>query len=68
MKYKDILAKTKSEIFDTLYNLKKEQLGLRIQKSSGQLKDTAVVRRNRRDAARLIMRLSQLNKHEVRSS
>lgn len=68
MRYKDILNKTQSEIYDTLYNLKKEQLGLRMQKSSGQIKDTAIIRRTRRDVARLVMRLGELKNKEVRSS
>lgn len=68
MQYKDILGKSQSEIYDTLYSIKKEQLGLRFQKSSDQMKDTAQIRRNRRDVARLMMRLSEVKNKVIRSS
>jgi large subunit ribosomal protein L29 len=60
VKYQDIKSKTVSELYDSLHNLKKELLGYRIQKSMGQLTSTAVIRKSRRDVARLTTRLHEL--------
>lgn len=61
MKYQDLLSKSVSELYDSLISMKKELLGLRVQKSLSQLTSTAPIRRNRRDVARIKTRLTQLN-------
>lgn len=60
MKYNEIVNKTLSELYDLLTSLKKELLGLRVQKSLSQLDSSALIRRNRRDIARIQTRLNQL--------
>ncbi|WP_032112429.1 50S ribosomal protein L29 [Candidatus Paracaedibacter symbiosus] len=60
MKYQELTTKTASELYDSLIALKKELLGLRIQKSMGQLQNTAQIRKNRKDVARIMTRLDQL--------
>lgn len=61
MKYQDIVNKSVSELYDNLISMKKELLGLRVQKSLSQLTSTAPIRRNRRDVARIKTRLAQIN-------
>lgn len=53
MKASDLQGKTKDELITMLTDLKKEQFNLRFQKASGQLEDTARVKRVRRDIARI---------------
>lgn len=60
MKYQDLKGKTVSELYDSLQNLKKELVGFRIQKSLGQLTSTAVIRKARRDVARISTYLTEL--------
>lgn len=60
MKYQELTTKTTSELYDSLIALKKELLGLRIQKSMAQLQNTAQIRKNRRNVARILTRLGQL--------
>jgi len=45
--------KSNDELSDELKNLKREQLNLRFQRSSGQLEATSRVRQVRRDIARI---------------
>ncbi|HYB11806.1 MAG TPA: 50S ribosomal protein L29 [Alphaproteobacteria bacterium] len=52
-KAEDIRAKTTDELKDQLTGLRKESFNLRFQKASGQLENTAQVRRVRRDIARI---------------
>lgn len=59
MKNQDFSNKTASELYDSLQSIKKELLGLRIQKSMGQLTNTSVIRNGRRNVARLMMHLAQ---------
>lgn len=59
MKYQELTTKTTSELYDSLCVLKKELLGLRIQKSMGQLANTAQIRKGRRSIARIMTRLGQ---------
>ena len=59
MKIEDVRARTDDELRDALLNLKKEQFNLRFQKASGQLEDTARVRRVRRDIAQIKTVLGQ---------
>jgi large subunit ribosomal protein L29 len=49
----DLRAKTMDELKDQLYGLRKEAFNLRFRRASGQLENTAEVRRVRRDIARL---------------
>jgi len=53
MKGSDLVGKTADELKDQLLSLKKEQFNLRFQKATGQLENTAQVRKVRRDIARL---------------
>jgi large subunit ribosomal protein L29 len=50
-KISDIRTKTKDELKDRLLDLKKEQFNMRFQKASGQLENTAQVRKVRREIA-----------------
>lgn len=60
MKYQEVTNKSVSELYDSLYNLKKELLNLRIQRSTGSVPNTAQIRKNRRDVARIKTYLTQL--------
>lgn len=53
LKAVDVRAMTESELNDKLVALKKEQFNLRFQQATGQLEKTAMVRRVRRDIARV---------------
>ena len=53
MNAKDVKAKTTDELNTELEQLTKEVFNLRFQKASGQLENTAQVRRVRRDIARI---------------
>lgn len=63
MKYQLLASKTSSELYDSLLMLKKELLGLRIQKSLSELTNTAPIRKNRKDVARISTRLTILKKN-----
>lgn len=65
MKYSDLISKTESELVDTAYNIKKSVYALRVQKKLNQLNNTASIRTNRRDLARVLMRLSELKNQKV---
>lgn len=60
----ELRHKTKDALYDELLLLKKEQLNLRFQKASGQLENTAQIRRIRRKIARIKTILHQ-NKHHL---
>jgi len=49
----DVRAKTDDELNARVIELKKEQFNLRFQRASGQLENTAEVRRVRREIARI---------------
>jgi large subunit ribosomal protein L29 len=53
MKIADIRAMTRDQIKDEIVKLKKEQFNLRFQRATGQIENTAQIRRIRRDIARL---------------
>ncbi len=53
MKASEVRDMTLDELGDTLIKLKKEQFNLRFQRASGQLENTAQVRRIRHDIARI---------------
>jgi large subunit ribosomal protein L29 len=53
MKAIELKEKTAQELRDDLLGLRKEQFGLRMQKASGQLGQTHMIKEMRRDIARL---------------
>jgi len=53
MKASEVRDMSLDELGDTLVKLKKEQFNLRFQRASGQLENTAQVRRIRHDIARV---------------
>jgi large subunit ribosomal protein L29 len=53
MKASDVKAMTPDQLMDELLKLKKEQFNLRFQKATGQIENTARVRKLRRDIARI---------------
>ena len=53
MKAEDLKGKTADELQNALLDLKKQQFNLRIQKSQGQLENTAQIRAVRRSIARV---------------
>lgn len=59
MKATDLRAKSKDELRSELVSLKKEQFNLRFQAASGQLENTARVKKIRRDVARIQTVLSE---------
>ena len=59
MKAEDLRTKTEDELNDQLLSLKREQFNLRFQAASGQLENTAQVRRVRRTIARIQTILQQ---------
>ena len=59
MKAEELRAKTPDQLRDQLLSLKKEAFNLRFQKATGQLENTARIRRVRRDAARVMTVLNE---------
>lgn len=59
MNVSDLRAKSEQELVNTLKDLKREQMNLRFQKSSGQLENTSRVRIVRRTIARVQTLLNQ---------
>ncbi len=53
MRIADVRAKTDEELKKEVLSLYKEEMNLRFEKANGQLKDTAKIRRVRRDIARV---------------
>lgn len=53
MKSVDVRAMTADELADKLAELKKEQFSLRFQAATGQLENSAQIRKVRRDIARI---------------
>lgn len=53
MKASDVRALSNDQLVEELEKLKKEQFNLRFQKATGQVENTALVRRIRRDIARI---------------
>jgi len=62
VKYQEVSNKSASELYDSLYSLKKELLNIRIQRATGSVSNTSQIRKNRRDVARIKTRLVQMNK------
>ena len=59
----DFRTKTTDELASQLSELRKEQFNLRFQRASGQLENTAQVRKIRRDIARTKLILSEKMAH-----
>ena len=53
MKAEDLKGKTKDELQKALMDARKEQFNARLQRAGGQLENTASIRANRRDIARI---------------
>lgn len=62
-KVKDLRAMSIDELEKKLLELKKEQLNLRIQHSTGQLSNTAVIRSVRRDIAKINTLITERKKN-----
>ena len=62
-KIKDLRAMSIDELEKKLLELKKEQLNLRIQHSTGQLSNTAVIRSVRRDIAKINTLINERKKN-----
>ncbi|KEP70733.1 50S ribosomal protein L29 [Thioclava sp. BHET1] len=59
MNAQELKAKTPDELKDQLVSLKKEAFNLRFQQATGQLENTARMRKVRRDVARINTVLNQ---------
>ena len=63
VKTKDLRAMTVDELEAKLLEAKKEQFNLRIQQSTGQLQNTAVIRSVRREIAKINTLLAERKKN-----
>ena len=63
VKTKDLLAMSVDELEAKLLEAKKEQFNLRIQQSTGQLQNTAVIRNVRREIAKINTLLTERKKN-----
>ena len=63
LKIKDLRAMTIDELAGKLLELKKEQFNLRVQQSTGQLHNTAVIRNVRRDIAKINTLIAERKKN-----
>lgn len=68
MAAKDYRDLTPDQLQDALAKLKKEQFNMRFQKATGQLENTAQVRKVRRDIARVQTFLKQHEKQQSTSA
>ena len=64
----DLRLKTEDELNEQLIGLRKEAFNLRFQKASGQLENTAQVRRVRRDIARIKTVLTERQKPQAKQA
>ena len=62
MKASDVRSKSVDELKDELLKLRKEQLNLRFQRSTGQLENVSTVRQVRKDIARIKTVLTEKDK------
>lgn len=53
MKFEELKTKTKDQLVKTLMDLKKDQMEKRFQLAAGQLEDSSVMRKIRRNVARV---------------
>lgn len=58
MKYIELTGKTETELSDMAYSLKKSLYTLNMQKKFQQLSGTSQIRKNRKDLARVLMKLA----------
>ena len=63
VKIKDLRAMSIDELEAKLLECKKEQFNLRVQQSTGQLQNTAVLRSVRREVAKINTLLDERQKH-----
>ncbi|MBQ9035284.1 MAG: 50S ribosomal protein L29 [Alphaproteobacteria bacterium] len=63
VKINDLRAKTVDELETRLTELKKEQINLRIQQSTGQLQNTSNMKKARREVAQIKTLLSERKKN-----
>ncbi len=63
LKIKDLRAMSSDELETKLLEKKKEQFNLRIQQSTGQLQNTAVIRSVRREIAKINTLLAERKKN-----
>ena len=63
LKIKDLRAMTIDELAGKLLELKKEQFNLRVQQSTGQFQNTAVIRNVRRDIAKINTLIAERKKN-----
>ena len=63
VKTKDLRAMTVDELEAKLLEAKKEQFNLRIQQSTGQLSNTAVIRKVRREIAKINTLIAERKKN-----
>ncbi len=63
LKIKDLRAMTIDELETKLLEKKKEQFNLRVQQSTGQLQNTAVIRSVRREIAKINMLITEHKKN-----
>ena len=62
-KIKDLRAMSDNELENKLLEAKKEQFNLRVQQSTGQLQNTAVIKNVRREIAKINMLLAERKKN-----
>jgi large subunit ribosomal protein L29 len=67
VKYQEVTNKSISELYDSLFNLKKELLNIRIQRATGTAPNTSLIRKSRRDVARIKTRLGQLSSVQTKN-
>ena len=63
VKIKDLRAKTIDELETRVVELKKEQINLRIQQSTGQLQNTSNMKKARREVAQIKTLISERKKN-----
>lgn len=63
VKVKDLRAMSIDELEAKLVECKKEQFNLRVQQSTGQLQNTAVIRKVRREVAKINQLVSERKKN-----
>ncbi len=59
------INQTISELYEALYNAKKELFSLRLQVSLKQITQTHFIRQRRRDCARLLTKINALKQQQV---
>ena len=62
-KIKDLRAMSDNELENKLHKTKKEQCNLRVQQSTGQLQNTAVIKNVRREIAKINTLLAERKKN-----